>query len=214
MARPVPGASGSMRPIRASGRARSARGVLPLQSGSRWGAAARASRPVQRLPACRCLCRLWRAVSVIGPAPPGDACRLLCPRAPKILRSVAGDEIADRRAGGAPHRYALRDRGRNHRQVRRDTPGRATHPQPAIARAFKIWADEQRRRVSGKTALGKRLRLRADRWEALTCFATDGRLSIDNNLSERLLRGVPSRERTSCSSAATAVETGQPYSTR
>ena len=28
------------------------------------------------------------------------------------------------------------------------------------------------------------------RWDALTRFATDGRLSIDNNLSERLLRGV------------------------
>jgi transposase len=56
--------------------------------------------------------------------------------------------------------------------------------------AFKTWADEQRRRVSGKTALGKAFRYALGRWDALTCFATDGRLSIDNNLSERLLRGV------------------------
>ncbi len=56
--------------------------------------------------------------------------------------------------------------------------------------AFKTWADEQRRRVSAKTALGKAFRYALGRWEALTCFATDGRLSIDNNLSERLLRGV------------------------
>jgi transposase len=56
--------------------------------------------------------------------------------------------------------------------------------------AFKTWADGQRRRISGKTALGKAFRYALGRWQALTCFATDGRLSIDNNLSERLLRGV------------------------
>jgi transposase len=66
---------------------------------------------------------------------------------------------------------------------------RRTHSQPLLD-AFKAWADAQRRRVSGKTALGKALNYSLGRWEALTCFATDGRLSIDNNLSERLLRGV------------------------
>jgi len=29
-----------------------------------------------------------------------------------------------------------------------------------------------------------------NRWDALTRFIEDGRLSIDNNLSERLLRGI------------------------
>lgn len=66
---------------------------------------------------------------------------------------------------------------------------RQTSSQPLLD-AFKTWANEQCRRVSGKTALGKALRYALRRWEALTCFATDGRLSIDNNLSERLLRGV------------------------
>jgi transposase len=56
--------------------------------------------------------------------------------------------------------------------------------------AFKAWADAQRRRVSGKTALGKAFNYALGRWDELICFATDGRLSIDNNLSERLLRGV------------------------
>jgi transposase len=56
--------------------------------------------------------------------------------------------------------------------------------------AFHIWANEQRRRVSGKTALGKAFSYTLARWEALSRFALDGRLSIDNNLSERLLRGV------------------------
>jgi hypothetical protein len=66
---------------------------------------------------------------------------------------------------------------------------RQTSSQPLLD-AFKTWADEQRRRVSAKTALGKAFRYALGRWEALTCFVTDGRLSIDNNLSERLLRGV------------------------
>jgi transposase len=66
---------------------------------------------------------------------------------------------------------------------------RHTNSQPLL-NAFKTWADEQRRRVSSKTALGKAFRCALGRWEALTCFATDGRLRMDNNLSERLLRGV------------------------
>ena len=55
---------------------------------------------------------------------------------------------------------------------------------------FHKWANAQRRRVSGKTALGRAFNYALSRWEALSCFALDGRLSIDNNLSERLLRGV------------------------
>ena len=66
---------------------------------------------------------------------------------------------------------------------------RLARSQPLLD-AFKTWADAQRRRVSGKTALGKAFNYALGRWQALVCFATDGRLSIDNNLSERLLRGV------------------------
>ena len=44
--------------------------------------------------------------------------------------------------------------------------------------------------MSGKTALGRAFNYALSRWEARSCFALDGRLSIDNNLSERLLRGV------------------------
>ena len=66
---------------------------------------------------------------------------------------------------------------------------RRARSQPLLD-AFKTWADAQRQRVSGKTALGKAFNYALGRWQALVCFATDGRLSIDNNLSERLLRGV------------------------
>ena len=56
--------------------------------------------------------------------------------------------------------------------------------------AFHAWAMTQRRRLSPKTPLGKAFQYALGRWEALSRYIEDGRLSIDNNLSERLLRGV------------------------
>ena len=55
---------------------------------------------------------------------------------------------------------------------------------------LKTWMQAQRRRASSKTALGKALQYALARWEALTRYADDGRLAIDNNLAERLLRGI------------------------
>jgi transposase len=55
---------------------------------------------------------------------------------------------------------------------------------------FHAWATTQRRRLSGKTPLGKAFQYSLSRWDALSRTVEDGRLSIDNNLSERLLRGV------------------------
>jgi transposase len=52
------------------------------------------------------------------------------------------------------------------------------------------WMETQRRRLSGKSALGKALQYALGRWDALTRYLEDGRLSIDNNLSERQLRGI------------------------
>ncbi len=56
--------------------------------------------------------------------------------------------------------------------------------------AFREWAEGQRRRLSGKAPLGKAFQYTLSRWDALTRYVEDGRLSIDNNLSERLLRGI------------------------
>lgn len=56
--------------------------------------------------------------------------------------------------------------------------------------ALHAWMLAQRRRLSGKSALGKALQYALRRWDALARYVEDGRLSIDNNLSERLLRGV------------------------
>ena len=55
---------------------------------------------------------------------------------------------------------------------------------------LKIWMDVQRRRASSKTVLGKALQYTLGRWEALTRYAEDGRLAIDNNVAERLMRGI------------------------
>lgn len=59
-----------------------------------------------------------------------------------------------------------------------------------LLREVRSWCEAQRRRLSTKSTLGKALQYALSRWEALTCYTTDGRLSIDNNLSERLLRGI------------------------
>ena len=66
---------------------------------------------------------------------------------------------------------------------------RQTRSKPLLD-AFHSWAIGQRRRLSGKTPLGKALQYGLSRWDALTRYIDDGRLSIDNNLAERLLRGI------------------------
>ena len=55
---------------------------------------------------------------------------------------------------------------------------------------MKTWMEAQRRRASGKTVLGKALQYALGRWEALARYAGDGRLAIDNNVAERLMRGI------------------------
>jgi transposase len=52
------------------------------------------------------------------------------------------------------------------------------------------WIQAQRRRLPGKSALGRVMQYALNRWDALAHYLEDGRLSIDNNLSEWLLRGV------------------------
>lgn len=56
--------------------------------------------------------------------------------------------------------------------------------------ALRDWMEAQRRRPSGKSDLGKALQYALGRWDALMRYLDDGQLSIDNNLAERLLRGI------------------------
>jgi hypothetical protein len=57
---------------------------------------------------------------------------------------------------------------------------RQTRSKPLLD-AYYVWAIAQRRRLSGKTPLGKALQYGLSRWDALTRYIDDGRLSIDNN---------------------------------
>jgi len=49
-----------------------------------------------------------------------------------------------------------------------------------LLEAFRAWALAQRRSLSGKTPLGKAFQYSLSRWDALTRYLEDGRLSIDN----------------------------------
>jgi transposase len=60
----------------------------------------------------------------------------------------------------------------------------------AILDALRDWLVAQRRRLSSKNALAKAIQYALIRWEALTRYAGDGRLAIDNNVAERALRGI------------------------
>jgi len=56
--------------------------------------------------------------------------------------------------------------------------------------ALHPWLQQQRRRLPGKSPLGKAFQYSLSRWDDLTRYLEDGRLSIDNNLSERLIRDI------------------------
>jgi transposase len=60
---------------------------------------------------------------------------------------------------------------------------------PILAK-IKTWLDQQQPAVLPKSALGSAIGYTLKLWPALTVYATDGRLSIDNNASERALRRV------------------------
>jgi transposase len=55
---------------------------------------------------------------------------------------------------------------------------------------LKGWLEGERRRLSLKSTLGKALQYSLSRWEALSRYASDGRLAIDNNVAERGLRTI------------------------
>jgi transposase len=79
---------------------------------------------------------------------------------------------------------AIKDRTADQRRAERQARSKP------LLNAFHVWAVAQRRRLSGKAPLGKALQYGLSRWDALTRYVDDGRLSIDNNLAERLLRGI------------------------
>ncbi len=58
------------------------------------------------------------------------------------------------------------------------------------AEAFRIWAEEQLRHISGKGDLAKAFRYALNRWPSFCLFLSDGRVAIDNNPAERAMRPI------------------------
>ena len=66
---------------------------------------------------------------------------------------------------------------------------RRTHSKPH-AEAFRTWAEEQLKHISGKSDLAQAFRYALRRWSSFCLFLEDGRVAIDNNVAERGLRPI------------------------
>ena len=58
-----------------------------------------------------------------------------------------------------------------------------------VLEAFLAWLKKQTPRVLPKSALGQAIQYCRNQWDKLTAFLKDGRLFIDNNASERTIKG-------------------------
>lgn len=56
--------------------------------------------------------------------------------------------------------------------------------------AFKAWAEDQLKRIPGKSDLAKAFRYGLNRWESFCLFLDDGRVAIDNNPAERKMKPI------------------------
>jgi len=60
---------------------------------------------------------------------------------------------------------------------------------PLLA-GLKAWLEAALPKLSGKSDLAAAMRYALNRWDALTRYAHDGRIEIDNNAAERSIRGI------------------------
>jgi len=66
---------------------------------------------------------------------------------------------------------------------------RQTHSAPLVA-AFGDWLQAERRKVSAKSRLGEKLTYIHNHWDGLQTFLADGRVEIDNNRVENMIRPI------------------------
>ena len=66
---------------------------------------------------------------------------------------------------------------------------RQTRSAPLVA-AFGDWLQAERRKVSAKSRLGKKLTYIHNHWDGLQTFLADGRVEIDNNRVENMIRPI------------------------
>ena len=84
--------------------------------------------------------------------------------------------------------YKIEDRIRGESPATRQFV-RWTETAPLV-NAFGVWLDEQRSRVSPRSRLGEKLTYIANQWDGLLVFLHDGRVEIDSNFVENLIRPV------------------------
>jgi hypothetical protein len=66
---------------------------------------------------------------------------------------------------------------------------RQTRSAPLVA-AFGDWLQAQRRKISSKSRLGEKLTYIHNHWDGLQTFLADGRVEIDNNRVENMIRPI------------------------
>ena len=59
-----------------------------------------------------------------------------------------------------------------------------------LVESFRVWLAEQRSRVSAKSRLGEKLTYIANHWDGLQTFLSDGRVEMDSNAVENLIRPI------------------------
>ena len=97
------------------------------------------------------------------------------PIAEEILKRIAGLYAIEKELRGQPsqHRHAARQ----------------AHARP-IVEALRVWIGEQRARLSRKSPMGTALAYMANHWEGLCVFLDDGRVEMDSNPVENLIRPI------------------------
>jgi transposase len=99
-----------------------------------------------------------------------------------------GSEIAAEGLRGIAEFYAIEADIRGISAGQR-LSARKTRTAPLVA-AFGEWLQTQRRKISAKSRLGEKLAYIHNHWDGLQTFLTDGRVDIDSNRVENLIRPI------------------------
>ena len=125
---------------------------------------------------------------VRGRAGHRGACWRMCDASSSICMSRGKSPIASEALQRIRALYAIENdvRGRPPDERRRV---RETRAGPLLG-AMRAWLDETLRRTSRRSDLAIAIRYALSRWTALTRYADDGRIEIDNNPVERAIRPI------------------------
>ena len=124
---------------------------------------------------------------------PGGALRLAhcwahVRRALKEVLDTSGSPVAEAGLQRIARLYAIEKKIRGQPPATRQAI-RWDESAPLVNQ-FGVWLDEQRSRVSARSRLGEKLTYIVNQWDGLLVFLYDGRVEIDSNAVENLMRPV------------------------